>query len=216
MTLPAGGNNPPISLADINGEFGYGANLGAYRGKIFGRDNNTAGVFPTVAIDVSDFYATKKVVSGGPIYPATGNITIPPYKTITFYVIGGNGGTQGSAGTYVGGPSNGLATAPGDGGAGAETSFGSIISSAGGPANGGTATAQTVTLTNPALGGTGPASGSTLAVTVGSGGSAGGGGPIYGWVVQDGNFGTYVLSGYAASGSAGASGSAYYSWTGEA
>lgn len=215
MTLPSGGNLPPISLNDINGEFGYGANLNAYRGKMFGRDDSTAGLFSAGVINISDFYATKKVVAGGPIYPATGNIVIPPYKTITFYVIGGNGGGIGAPGIYVGGPANGQATAPGNGGAGGTTSFASIVSSAGGAGNGGTATAQTVTLTNPLLGGTGPTSGSTVAVSVGAAGVGGIGGPIYGWVVQSGNYGYYQLTGYAASGFNGAAGSAYYSWTGE-
>lgn len=215
MTLPAGGNLPPISLADINGEFGYGTNLNAYRGKLFGRDDNTAAIFSAGVINVSDFYATKKVIAGGPIYTGTTTIIIPPYKTITFYVLGGNGGQQGAAGIYSGGPANGQATAPSNGAAGGTSNFAGIISSAGGAANGGTATAQTVTLTNPLLGGTGPTSGSSVAVTVGGGGAGGGGGPIFGWVVQSGNFGTYVLTGYAASGANGSNGSAYYSWTGE-
>lgn len=210
MTLPNGSNSPPLSLSDINGEFGYGTNLNAYRGKLFGRDNNTAGLFSSGAINISDFYSSKKVVAGGPIYPATGNITIPPYKTITFYVLGGNGGQIGTAGVYVNGPASGSATAPGDGAAGGSSSFGSIISSAGGAANGGTATAQTVTLTNPLLGGSGPTSGSTVAVTVGGGGAGGSGGPIFSW-----NGSAYVLTSYAASGANGSAGTAYYSWTGE-
>lgn len=215
MTLQSGSNFPPISLSDINAEFGYGTNLNAYRGKMFGRDNNTAGLFSAGVIEMDDFYATKKVVAGGPIYPGTTTIIIPPYKTITFYVLGGNGGQQGSAGVYVGGPSNGAATPPGDGAAGGASSFAGIISSAGGSGNGGTATAQTVTLTNPLLGGTGPVSGSSVAVTVGGVGAGGQGGPIYGWVVQSGNFGFYAFTGYAASGASGSAGTAYYSFTGE-
>lgn len=211
MTLPNGSNTPPLSLSDINGEFGYGTNLNAYRGKIFGRDNSTAGVFSAGAIRVGDFYATKKVVAGGPFYPATGSIVIPPYKTITFYVVGGNGGQQGANGAYTGGgPLNGVITPGSNGSAGGATSFSSIISSAGGAVNGGTATPQTVTLTNPLLGGSGPTSGSIVAVTIGGGGAGGQGGPNYGWTGTG-----YVLGSYQPSGANGAAGSAYYSWTGE-
>lgn len=215
MTLPSGGNLPPISIGDINTEFAYGNNLNAYRGKMFGRDDNTAGRFSAGLIKISDFYATKKVVAGGPIYPGTTTIIIPPYKTITFYVLGGNGGQIGTAGTYSGGPASGQATAPGNGAAGGDSSFAGIITSSGGASNGGTATAQTVTLTNPLYGGTGPTSGSSVSVVVGGGGAGGSGGPIFGWVVQSGNNGVYVLSGYAASGANGSAGTAYYSWTGE-
>ena len=53
MTLPASG---PISLADINGEFGLGYNLNAYRGVTWYTDAGATGTFPTTNLSFSDFY----------------------------------------------------------------------------------------------------------------------------------------------------------------
>lgn len=56
MTLPSSG---PISIADINAEFGRGANLGAYRGTGWYTDAGASGTFPTGAISFSDFYGKR-------------------------------------------------------------------------------------------------------------------------------------------------------------
>lgn len=213
MTLPSGGNSPPISLADLNTEFGYGNNLAAYQGTLVGL-GTACKVISAGVVSLSDFYSTNKVVAGGPT-GASGNVTVPQYKTITLTAKGGNGGTNGAAGVYSGGPANGTATPAGPGGAGGTSSFTqsstTFVSSAGGAGGGGASTQQQVTLTNPLLpGGTGPVSGSIIVANVGASGSAGSGGPIYGWTGS-----TYVYTGNAASGSAGAAGSDSYQWTGE-
>jgi hypothetical protein len=209
MTLPAGGNLPPISLADLNAEFGYGTNLNAYRGKLVGLPSSACKVVSSGVVALSDFYSTNKVVAGGPV-GRDGYFTVPQYKTITMVVQGGQAGFAGSAGVYVGGPAAGSATPPDNGQAGGPSGIGSYATAVGGAPNGGAGGYFAVTYTNPLLGGTGPASGSALLATVGGGGAGGAGGPIYGW----NGFG-YVFSGNAASGAGGAAGYAQTSWTGE-
>lgn len=209
MTLPSGGNNPPISLADLNTEFGYGTNLAAYQGKLVGL-GTACKVISASVVSLSDFYSTNKVVAGGPT-SRNGAFTVPQYVTMTFSVTGGQAGFAGATGVYVGGPAAGSATAPSNGGAGGASSFGTLVSAAGGSPNGGAGATNSVTLTNPLLGGTGPTSGASQACAVGAGGAGGSGGPIYGWT---GSF--YQLTGYAATGAAGAGGSASTTWTGQA
>lgn len=208
MPLPSGGNNPPISIADLNAEFGYGNNLSAYRGKLVGI-GSACKVISSGVVNISDFYSTNKVVAGGPT-ARNGAFTVPQYKTMTFNVQGGQAGFAGAAGVYVNGPAAGSATAPSNGGAGGTTSFDTIVSAAGGAPNGGAGATNAVTLTNPLLGGTGPVSGATQACTAGGGGAGGQGGPIYSW----NGFG-YIFTGYAATGAGGAGGSASTTWTGE-
>jgi hypothetical protein len=208
MPLPAGGNLPPISIAELNAEFGYGNNLAAYRGKLVGI-GSACKVISSGAVNISDFYSTNKVAAGAPT-ARNGEFTVPQYKTMTFNVQGGQAGFAGAAGVYSGGPANGFATAPSNGGAGGGTYFDTIVGANGGAPNGGAGDIATVTLTNPLLGGTGPTSGAAQGCTVGGGGGGGQGGPIYGW-----NGVGYVFAGYAATGANGAAGSASTSWTGE-
>lgn len=210
MTLPAGGNSPPISLADLNAEYGYGLNLGAYIGKLIG-NGASVKLVPASSITLSGFYGTNKIVSGGPNAVGTGNFTVPQYKTMTFWVQGGQAGFAGAAGVYQGGPASGSATAPSDGSPGGTTFFNGIVQSNGGAPNGNYGTPQQVVLTNPAIpGGTGPASGTLQYSEIGGGGAGGQGGPIMGWTGS-----VYVQVGNAATGSPGGSGSANISWTGE-
>lgn len=204
MPLPVSG---VISINDINTEFALGQNLNSYRGQLYGTTSGTAGVFSSGTINLSDFYSKQKVVAGGPTSLSAGSYTVPIYRTITFTVKGGNGGGTGSNGAYSGGPLNGAGTSGSAGGSGGASSVGSYVSGAGG-GPGGTGTTTSVTLTNPALGGTGPTSGSSVTVTIGAGGAGGQGGPIYIW-----NGSVYVISGYGATGSAGATGTASVSWT---
>lgn len=208
MALPASGT---ISINDVNTEFGLGQNLNAYRGQLYGTTSGTAGVFPSGAISLSDFYSTKKVVAGGPTSLSAGSYTVQPYRTITFTATGGAGGATGNNGVYSGGPNNGLPTPGSAGGSGTASTVTAgattyVSGAGGGPGAAGTTTSATST--NPVLGGAGPASGSAVTVTLGSGGAGGQGGPIYNW-----NGSSYVFIGYAGTGAAGAAGAVSVSWT---
>lgn len=213
MALPNGSNTPPISIGDINAEFGFGNDLASYHGQLFGRPDSTAGLFPATAISLADFYNTQKAVASSTTSMSSGSFTIPPYKTITFTATGGNGGQAGAYGYFYLGPSSGTPTASGGGGAGGASSAGSLVSGAGGAGGGGNAgggaagSTATVTLTNPLYGGTGPTSGTAITITVGAGGAGGAGGPIYSF-----NGYSYQLAGYASNGAAGAAGSVTRSW----
>jgi len=109
MTLPASG---PLSLGgsasnSINNEFGYGANLGDYRNKLYTNDaGTTTSAFPFAPNSISipsgtgySFYNSRKIPSGSIMYtPGSGTFTIPPYNTITFSVLAGGGGGGGGGG----------------------------------------------------------------------------------------------------------------------
>ena len=56
MTLPVSG---PISINDLNTEFGYGFGLDAYQGKTWFKTDLSTGVFPTGNISLSQFYSTR-------------------------------------------------------------------------------------------------------------------------------------------------------------
>jgi hypothetical protein len=103
MTLPsAGGNNPPISLWEINNDaqdgFGLGYSLSAYRNQIYDNKSGGVGLLPSSSISISDFYGKRRVDSGANNSIPSGNYTVPPYRTITLYVYGGSGGSGGSQG----------------------------------------------------------------------------------------------------------------------
>lgn len=72
MTLPSSGI---ITLADINGEFGLGHNLGAYRGAQWWKDDMSQGNFPTAPIAMSDFHA-KRATSPAPVFQYLSSINI--------------------------------------------------------------------------------------------------------------------------------------------
>lgn len=121
MTLPSGGNFPPISLSDVNGEFGLGANIGAYRGVTWWLDNGGFGVFPSTGLSLSDFYskrATSPVTPGAQGFAAsssTQNFTVPLYTYMTVVIVGGAGGGAGGDSNY---------DTSGAGGDGTASSFG--------------------------------------------------------------------------------------------
>ena len=56
MTLPVSG---PISINDLNTEFGYGFGLDAYQGKTWFKTDLSTGVFPTGNIGLGNFYGTR-------------------------------------------------------------------------------------------------------------------------------------------------------------
>ena len=56
MTLPVSG---PISINDLNTEFGRGLDLGSYQGTTWFKTDLSTGVFPTGNIGLSNFYGTR-------------------------------------------------------------------------------------------------------------------------------------------------------------
>lgn len=119
MTLPSGGNSPPISLADLNTEFGYGNNLAAYQGKVIGTPGGGVKAFNSGAVvALSDFYSTNKVASGGSATLTSGtSYTIPQYRTLRITVTAAGGGGAGGNGTTDGiclGNAGGSGTAAGN------------------------------------------------------------------------------------------------------
>lgn len=98
MTLPSSG---PLSLQDINNEFGRGANLNAYRGTpYFFPGNINQYYFPSGTISISNFYGTQAnnpVTPGSQSFTAAGasTFTVPLFNTMTVQIWGG-GGSGGS------------------------------------------------------------------------------------------------------------------------
>lgn len=109
MTLPNFG--VPLSLLQINTEFGYGTDLGSYVGKRWYQDNAATGIF-TTPISIFDFYS-KRVNS--PVTPGSQPFGAGPYSfTVPLYSVlnvtiragaGGGGGGGGNAGGGSGGQS---------------------------------------------------------------------------------------------------------------
>jgi len=122
VTLPSGGNNPPISINDLNTEFGRGFNLNAYRNTRWYKEDNSRGFFSAGVIDLDDFYGTRvnsPVVAGSATLTraAWNNVkySIPMFNNLSVTTYSGTGGTAGQAGDCNGG---------GAGGTGGSTSFG--------------------------------------------------------------------------------------------
>jgi len=107
MTIPSsGGNNPPISMYDVNSDpqdgFGLGWSMSAYRGQIYDNKSGGVGLLPAgPSISLSDFYGKRRVDAGSRSGFGSGSQTVPPYRTITIYVYGGSGGGGGGQG-YLG------------------------------------------------------------------------------------------------------------------
>lgn len=206
MTLPSPGSSLSISqiyteaqLSPSSPWYNKGQNLGAYRGVQWWQDNTQTGFFPASTISINDFYSkrsTSPVTPGSQTYSAAGSssFTVPLYSTLTITIRGGGGGGAGESGNRTGG---------GGGTGGGASSFGAFGSAAGGgggivsgtalagggsdgvPAGGGGwgpggAGGKTVlTLTNPISGGSGPAVGASVTVTVGDGGAGGSAGTFW-------------------------------------
>lgn len=213
MTLPASGTLV-LGLTgggnSINGEFGYGNDLGAYRGVYFGRGGLLLQ-FPTPPnlIGMDLFYSSFKITPGSQTFNSTQSFVIPVYNTITITVQAGGGGNGGNAG-YNGCIS--AATPGSSGGSGGNSSFFTVGAGggAGGPGTNGTGQPGqlvTQTFTNPVQGGTGPVSGSTATAIVGGGGGGGAGGPNA--FLSGGNC---FPSGNAPPGAAGAAGYITVTW----
>lgn len=127
MTIPSGGNNPPISINDINSDaqdgYSLGTNLNAYRGKIYDDKAGGVGVFSSGPISLSDFYGKRRVDGSSRSVSSSGNQTVPPYRTLTIYVYGAGGGGGGGKG-FLGYAFCAVANG-GNGGAGNPSSVGS-------------------------------------------------------------------------------------------
>jgi MSHA biogenesis protein MshQ len=117
MTLPSSG---PLSLQDINAEFGRGTNLNAYRGTSYYLPTSvTQYFFPSGTISISNFYGTQL---SSPVTPGTATFATagtfywtPPalYNTMTVEIWGGggSGGSSYSGGSTGGGGQGGYYTA---------------------------------------------------------------------------------------------------------
>lgn len=143
MTLPGPGS--PLTLAQINAEFGFGLDLNSYRGKVWYYDNGVAGVFPLAPdpISFSDFYSKR---SANPVAPTTqtfsasGTFTTPAVYTLMIVTVrGGGGGAGGSNGKVNCGETQGI-TYGADGSQGGSSAFGDYVSCSGGSGGRGTGT----------------------------------------------------------------------------
>ena len=90
MTLPLSG---PLSLQQINTEFGRGLNLNSYRGTVWYTDAGASGTFSSGAISISEFYGKRvssPVTPGAADYgsPGTYFFTVPLYNTLIIQVWG--------------------------------------------------------------------------------------------------------------------------------
>jgi len=189
----------PVTMTDINNEFGKGLNLYAYRGVKWYRPDNSRGVFDGLTgnnppIDFYEFrgkVAALAITPSGPTSYANGStFTFPNYNKITVTMVGGSGGGAGAYG--YNNCANGGLTVGVDGTVGNPSSFGGFGSAPGGPGgtgNGGGGTVgQTVTIVFDAEAGTvsingvvqpgvsPPLKGIAVPVTVGTGGPGGRGG----------------------------------------
>lgn len=227
MTIKPSGS--PLALSEIDAEFGLGTNLAAYRGVRWYLDNAATGLFPD-AVSFNDFYskrAASPVTPGSTTISSSGDFTVPLYSVLTVTIRGGSGGGAGGSGNASQGNNGGPGTASsfgsygsgdfgrgaigGSKGANGLNSDGDPAGGAGGGGNGGAGSGgpggdggkTVITLTNPIAGGTGPAVGSTVFVTIGNGGSGGSAG------------GSFVNGYYfaAGSGSPGRSGRVEISWS---
>jgi len=216
MALPASGflqlGTDGATGRSINSEFGYGNDMASYQGVYAGK-NSLAYQFPlagnSFAMDL--FYSTSKITGGSAGYGSSQTIVVPVYNTITITCVGGGGGGGGSAGSNADGctgdPSGG------SGGSGGTSSFGGYVSAGGGPGAGGgggptPGSTVTQTYTNPIQGGSGPPSGASILVNVGSGGSGGTGG--CNWYKL---FSACNCWNRSSGGTGGANGSVSISWT---
>ena len=184
----------PVTMTDINNEFGKGLNLYAYRGVKWYRPDNSRGVFDGLTgnnppIDFDEFrgkVGSLPIVPTGDVPYANGSyFTFPNYNKITVVVAGGQGGQCSSIyynGAYF------VTYAGGQGGTSSFGSYGSSVGGAGGGNNSGStdnslklgAYATPTTIIFDADNPTSPLKGISVLVTVGDGGAGGSGAGISG------------------------------------
>lgn len=181
--------------------------------------------------------AANPVTPSSQLFTSSGTFQVPAvYSTIVVTVRGGGGGAAGAWGTINCGETQG-STYGAPGSNGGSSSFGVYAAAGGGtgglsagnpgangdPSNdgvppggvgyggggsGGSGGYDTVILVSPAAGGSGPAPGSIINVTVGAAGAGGQGGPnseIWG--------GVCTIVGYSSTGQSGGNGSVYVQWS---
>jgi len=134
----------------INLEFGYGANLNAYRGLLYTNAGGSAVFqFPSSSnsISMNAFYSTRRIPSGSASYTSTTSFSVPSYNTLSIVLRAGGGGGGGFNG--VNNCFGGATLVGGAGSDGGQSSFGTapnaVFASApggGGGYNGGSGTTQ--------------------------------------------------------------------------
>lgn len=135
MTIKTSG---PISMDDINNEFGLGRNLNSYRGVQWFRDDNSQGTFGTSSISMNEFYSkrsTSPVVPGSANYTTAGTFTftVPVHNTLIVELWGGGAGGSGTTRSQVFSSAAGASTWDGgvlvaNGGSGSATGTGGTAS----------------------------------------------------------------------------------------
>lgn len=186
MTMVASG---PIDLGgtatsgglsrSINLEFGYGANLNAYRGLLY---TNAGGSsifqFPNTSnsISMNAFYSTRKIPAGSATYTSNSTFSVPAYNTLQVIIraAGGQGGGDRGINACV---TPAFATAGGTGSTGGTSQFGispaPVFGTAPGGTGGGDGGSAGTTQSGYGFGGNTSNAGGSGA---GSGGTGGGGG----------------------------------------
>lgn len=88
MTLPSSG---PLSLNDINGEFGLGTNLNAYRGVTWYTNAGSSGTFTSTNLGIDQFYSKRSTPPAFSVHVTTNqqNLNLRSYA-----VSAGWNGTQ--------------------------------------------------------------------------------------------------------------------------
>lgn len=223
-----------ISMSDINAVFGLGNSLGNYLGVRWFKADASTGTFSTINLSMDDFYG-KGPVSGIPggsqTFTSSGSFIIPTYSILTVTLRGGAGGGAGGGGTtlpggtgYTGsassfgaygtaypGSGGGINGIPGTAGAGSDGTPAGGVGGAGlfPGGTGGSGGKNVLTLTNPInAGGTGPAVGSVITVTVGAGGPGGTPGI---WIINPGTSSQQTF--YGTPGLPGGNGGVVISWS---
>jgi hypothetical protein len=207
-TIPSG--NQPISMSQINAEWGLGKNIGAYLNRRWFRADNSRGYFQASGpIHFSDFAgkrATTPVSANSATFYGSQYWSIPIFNTLYVYVQSGQGGQGGQSGNGGGGS---------PGGPGGPSAFGGYLyepggaGGAGGSGGGGvyTGSFSWSIATDADYPTYAPHYGETVYITVGGGGGGGGGG----FDIACG-FGFCVTAGRPA-GSNGANGYVSVSWS---
>lgn len=100
MTIKSSG---PLSMSEINAEFGRGYNLNAHRNIQWWLDDNSTGTFSSGTIGMNEFYGKRSnpLITSGSFYrsnagPAT--FQLPYFNYVTVEIWGGGGGAGGSGG----------------------------------------------------------------------------------------------------------------------
>ena len=207
--LPTSGN---LSFSAIKSAFSNQSALSQYRSlRWYTNSSNFAagwyGNFPAQAIRFSDFRGKGRevqVTPGNFTFTSSQAFTIGPFNSATVTAVGGTGGQAGFKGNYEAAGQNGT-----DGGS---TSYGPYVSSAGGAGgtggNGALGQAGEPQVINMTAAANADRIGTSIAITIGAGGSGGIGGENF--TIIDGSF---YPAGRAASGNAGANGYISVVWS---